>query len=122
MAYPSYPPQPKPPKPPIATTDLWVSIGALLVTVGFGVVAAVMGLFSLAFLDYCPPESCSAEGAATSVFTAVVAAFAIGIIGLVVTVVRLYRRQPAWPFAVGTLVLCAVAFGLGIVGYAVAVG
>jgi hypothetical protein len=58
MAYPGYPP----PKPPIAATDLWVSIGALVLTVLFGMVAAVMGLFSLAFLDYCPPESCSAEG------------------------------------------------------------
>jgi hypothetical protein len=118
MAYPGYPP----PKPPIAATDLWVSIGALVLTVLFGMVAAVMGLFSLAFLDYCPPESCSAEGAATAVFTAVVAAFAIGVVGLVVTVIQLVRRKPAWPFAVGTLLLCAVAVGLGGVGYAMAVG
>jgi len=124
MAYPSYPPppQPRPAKPPIATTDLWVSIGALVLTVGFGAVAAVMGLFSLAFLDYCPPESCSAEGAATAVFTALVAAFGIGVVGLVVTVIQLVRRKPAWPFAVGTLLLCAVAVGLGGVGYAMAVG
>jgi hypothetical protein len=118
MAYPSYPP----PKPPIVATDLWVSIGALVLTVLFGMVAAVMGLFSLAFLDYCPPESCSAEGAATAVFTALVAAFAIGVVGLVVTVIQLVRRKPAWPFAVGTLLLCAVAVGLGGVGYAMAVG
>jgi hypothetical protein len=58
MAHPSYPP-PRPPKPPIATGDLVISIGALILTVAFGVVAAAMGLFSLAFLDYCPPESCS---------------------------------------------------------------
>lgn len=119
MAYPSYPPAPK---PPIATTDLWVSIGALLLTVAFGVVAAVMGLFSLAFLDYCPPESCSAEGAVNAVFTALLAAFAIGVVGLVVTVIQLVRRKPAWPFAVGTFVLCAVAVGLGGVGYGMAVG
>jgi hypothetical protein len=121
MAHPSYPP-PRPPKPPIATTDLWVSIGALVLTVAFGVVAAVMGLFSLAFLDYCPPQSCSADGAATAVLTALLAAFAIGVVGLVVTVIQLYRRKQAWPFAVGTLVLCAVAVGLGGVGYAMAVG
>ncbi len=47
------------PKPPIATTDLAVSIGALILTVAFGVVAAAVGLFSPAFLDYCPPESCA---------------------------------------------------------------
>src|SRR5690348_16429671 len=105
MAYPSYPPsaQPKPPKPPIATTDLWVSVGALVLTVGLGVVATTMGVFSLAFLDSCPPPSCSAEGAATAVWTALLAAFAVGVVGLVVTVIQLYRRKPAWPFAVGTL-------------------
>ncbi|MBW8711633.1 MAG: hypothetical protein JF631_11460, partial [Mycobacterium sp.] len=53
MGYPSYPP-PRPPKPPISTADLAVSICALIVTVVFGVVAAAIGLFSLAFLDYCP--------------------------------------------------------------------
>jgi hypothetical protein len=121
MAYPGYPPPPQP-KPPLATTDLWISIGALVLTVAFGGVASVMGLFSLAFLDYCPPESCSAEGAVTAVGTALLAAVAIGIAGLVVTVIQLYRRKPAWPFAVGTFVLCVVAVGLGGVGYTMAVG
>ena len=51
-----------------------------------------------------------------------VAAFAIGVVGLVVTVVQLYRRKPGWPFAVATFVLCAIAVVLGGVGYAIAVG
>ena len=85
-------------------------------------VAAALGLFSLAFLDYCPPESCSAEGAATAVGTALFIAFAIGVVGLVVTVVQLFRRKRGWPFAVATLVLCALAVVLGGVGYAMAVG
>ena len=121
MGHPGYPP-PRLPKPPIASTDLWVSIGALIVTVAFGVAAATMGVLSLAFLDYCPPESCSAEGAATAVGTALLAAFAIGVVGLVVTVVQLYRRKPGWPFALATFVLCAIAVVLGGVGYAIAVG
>ena len=121
MGHPSYPPPP-PSKPPIATTDLWVSIGALTVTVFFGAASAVMGLFSLAFLDYCPPESCSADGAATAVGIALLAAFAIGVAGLAVTVIQLVRRKPGWPFAVATLVLCALAVVLGGVGYAMAVG
>ena len=121
MAHPGYP-QPRPAKPPIATTDLTISIGALVLTVVFGVVAAAMGLFSLAFLDNCPPESCSAQGAATAVGIALLAAFAIGVIGLVVTVIQLHRRKPGWPFAVATFVLCAVAVVLGGVGYAMAVG
>jgi len=121
MEHPSYPP-PRPPKPPIATADLWVSIGALVLTVAFGVVAAAMGVFSLAFLDYCPPESCSTEGAASAVGIALLAAFAIAVVGLVVTVIQLYRRKPGWPFAVATFVLCALAVVLGGVGYAIAVG
>jgi hypothetical protein len=108
MAYPSYPP-PLPPPPPIATTDLVISIGAVILTVAFGVVAAAMGLFSLAFLDYCPPATCSAEGAAAAVGIALLAAFAIGVVGLVVTVIQLVRRKPGWPFAVATFVLCALA-------------
>jgi hypothetical protein len=117
MAYPSYPPL----KPPISTADLWVSIGALVVTVVFGAAAAVMGLFSLAFLDYCPPESCSADGAVTAVGIALLAAFVIGVVGLVVTVIQLVRRKPGWPFAVATFVLCALAVVLGGVGYGMAV-
>ena len=42
--------------------------------------------------------------------------------GLVVTVIQFVRREPAWPFAAGALVLCVVAVGLGGVGYAMAVG
>jgi hypothetical protein len=121
MAHPSYPPQ-RLPKPPIATANLWVSIGALVLTVAFGVVAAAMGVFSLAFLDSCPPQTCSAEGAVTAVGIALLAAFAIGVVGLVVTVIQLYRRKPGWPFAVATFVLCALAVALGGVGYAIAVG
>jgi hypothetical protein len=123
MAQPSYPAYPaQPSKPPIVRTDLWISIGVLAFTVVFGVVAATMGLFSLAFLDYCPRESCSAEGAATAVGTGLLAALAIGVIGLVVTVIQLYRRKPGWPFAVATFLLCALAVVLGGVGYAAAVG
>ncbi len=118
MAHPSYPP----PKPPIAISDLVISIGALILTLAFGVVAAAMGLFSLAFLDYCPPQSCSAEGAASAVVFALMAAFAIGVVGLVVTVIQLVRRKPGWPFAVATFLLCGLAVVLGGVGYAMAVG
>jgi hypothetical protein len=43
MAQPGYP-QPRPPKPPIATTDLTISIAALVLTVGFGLVVTVLQL------------------------------------------------------------------------------
>jgi hypothetical protein len=118
MAPPPYPPS----KPPRSVTDLWVSIAVLVLTVLMGGVGAVFGLFSLAFLDYCPPESCSVDGAVTAVMTALLIAAVVGIIGLIITVVQLVRRKPAWPFAVGTLVVCAVVLAGGAVGYASAVG
>jgi hypothetical protein len=124
MARPGYPaPEPpKPPKPPIATTDLFVSIGAIALTVLLGVVAAPTGMFSLAFLDNCPPQTCTADGAATAVWTALLAALAIGVLGVVLTAVQLHRRKPGWPVALATFVLCVLAVGLGAVGYALAVG
>jgi hypothetical protein len=124
MGQPSYPsyPAPVPPKPPISGADLAVSITALVVTVLVGAVGAVFGLFSLAFLDYCPAPRCSIDGAVTAVMTAVGAALVIGVAGLVVTVVQLFRRKRGWPFAVGTLVLCVIALVCGGVGYAIAVG
>lgn len=84
--------------------------------------AAFFGVFSLAFLDHGPPESCSADDAFTAVATALLIAVAVGTIGLTITIVRLYRRRLAWPFAIGTLGLCLFAFFVGAVGYAVAIG
>jgi hypothetical protein len=122
MGQPSYPPAARPPKPPVSGGDVAISIAALILTGLLGAVAAVFGLFSLAFLDHCPPESCSADGAATAVGTALFVAFLIGLAGLVATVVALVRRKRGWPFAVATLVLCAIAIFFGGVGYSIAVG
>jgi hypothetical protein len=94
MGQPSYPTA-GPLRPPVSGGDLAISIVALVGTVLMGAAAAVFGLFSLAFLDHCPPESCSAEGAATAVGTELVVAFLIGVAGLVVTIVQLVERRPA---------------------------
>ncbi len=118
MTYPGYPP---PAKPPRSGADLAISIAALTLTVLFGAAAAFFGLFSLAFLDSCPPATCSAEGAVTAVLTSLLVAGGIGVVGLVVTIVALVRRRTAWPFGVGTLVLCVLVVFLGGVGYIAAV-
>jgi hypothetical protein len=120
MGQPSYPPA-RPPKPPVATTDVSISVALLVITAVLGVISAAMGLFMLAFLDNCPPESCSAEGAVTAVGTALLVALAIGIVGAVVTVIQLFRRRPGWPLAAGTLALCLLTLFVGGVGYIVAV-
>ena len=111
-----------PGKTPLSATDLWISVVALTLTVLVGAVGAVGGLFSLAFLDYCPPESCSADGAASAVLRSVLIAGVFGLAGLTVTIFRLRRRKTGWPFAVATFCICAVVLGTGFVGYIVATG
>jgi hypothetical protein len=113
---------PAPAKPPISAADLTISIISLVLTLLLGGSAAVMGFFLLAFLDYCPPETCSADGAVTAVGISLIVAVVVGLVGLVVTIVQLVRRSPAWPFAVGTLVLCGVICAFGFAGYFAAVG
>ena len=115
-------PPPSPAKPPVSVADLVVSILAIVFTVAFGVVAAAMGLFMLAFLDHCPPATCSVDGAVTAVGTALVVALVVGIVGMVLTIVALVRRKLAWPFAVGTMLACGAICLLGGVGYFTAVG
>lgn len=109
-------------KPPLSAADLWISVAALMLTVLVSAVGAVGGLFSLAFLDYCPPESCSADGAESAVLGSVLIAGLVGSAGLTVTIIRLRRRKPGWPFAIATLCTCAVVLCAGLVGYIVATG
>ena len=120
MSY-GYPPVPHP-KRPISGADLAISIIALVLTAIVGGGGALMGLLLLAFLDVCPPERCNVDGAVTAIFTAVVVAGVVALIGAVLTIVQLIRRVPAWPFAVATLGLCALALVAGGIGYDSAVG
>jgi hypothetical protein len=106
----------------LSTTDVWVSVAALILTAMIGAVGAVGGLFSLAFLDYCPPESCSANGAESAVLGSLLIAGLVGSAGLTVTIIRLARRKPAWLFPIATLCTCAVVLCPGLVGYIVATG
>lgn len=122
MAHPGYPGYPPPARRPRSGADIAISITALVLTAALGAIAAFFGVFSLAFLDSCPPATCSAEGAVNAVLTSLLVAGGIGVVGLVVTVVQLVRRKTGWPFAVATLVLCVAAVVLGGVGYVAAVG
>jgi hypothetical protein len=99
-----------------------LSIVLVVIAVGGWVVAAGMEFMFLAFTDYCPPERCSAEGAATSVMVSVSVAAAVTLIGSVWTIVRPVRRRLGWPHAVATLIVSAAVELLGFVGYFAAVG
>lgn len=107
---------------PRSRADVVISIALLVATVLMGAVAAFLGLFSLAFLDHCPPSTCSVDGAVTAVFTALAAAALIGVIGLAATVVALIRRASAWPYALATFCLCATSLFLGVLRYGAAIG
>ena len=89
--------------------------------VGWGMAAGMEFMF-LAFTDYCPPEHCSADQAATSVLVSVSVAAVLTVIGCIATIIQLVRRRPGWPFAVATLAAPTLVELLGVVGYFVAVG
>lgn len=101
--------------------DIAVSVTALVFTVLLGGFAVLAGIFSLAFLDYCPPESCSADGAFTAVATTLLALGIIAVAGLILTIVRLARKRMSWPYSVGTLALCMITCAVGVAMYAAAV-
>lgn len=117
-----YPPYyPPPPPPPRNAGDVTASIVTMVLTVILVCGGAFMGLMSLAFLDYCPPATCSVDGAVTASTTTVVIAGLVAVGGIVATIVRLVVRKTAWPFAVGTLGLCLGVFALGAMAYTAAV-
>lgn len=130
MGYPGYPPPPgypqypgyPPPAPQRSTSDVTISIVIMVLTILMGAAAVFFGIFSLAFLDYCPPATCSAEGAATAVMTSLGVAALVGLVGMVVTIIQLARRKRAWPFAAGTFGLCVLVLFFGVLGYSAAVG
>ena len=125
MPYPpGYPPPgyPPPPKPPIAAADLTISVVAMILTVVGTVGAGFMGLMMLAFTDYCPPETCHIDAGVTAIMTGLGIAALIAVVGVGWTIVRLVRRLPAWPFAMGTLGLCAASCLLALWGYIQATG
>jgi hypothetical protein len=113
---------PRAARPPRSTADVVISVAVLVLTVLMGGVAVFLGVFSLAFLDHCPPPSCSVDGAVTAVFTALMVAAVIGLLGLVLTVVALVRRATAWPYAVATFALCVLTLFIGVLRYGAAVG
>lgn len=114
-------PAPRPPAPR-SVVDMTISIVVLVLTEVMGAVATFLGLFAVAFLDDCPPATCSASGAVSAVFTALLGAAGVGVVGLALTVVALVRRATAWPYAIATFVLCALTLYLGSLGFGAAIG
>lgn len=115
MAYPT------PPTPPSNRPDITISVLLMVLTVLTVGAGAVMGVFSVAFLDHCPRPRCSAEGAVTASMMTVAIAALVGLAGIIMTIVRLTRRKRAWPFALGTLGASMAVFVVGAFAYTAAV-
>lgn len=110
-----------PTKRPILGWDIAVSIAVLLLGGGFLVVAAVIDLFSAAFVDHCPVRTCSAGAAVASLGISWFVMLLLVIIGAVLTIVSLVRRRQSWWIALLTLVLVVAVWIAGFVLYSQAV-
>jgi uncharacterized BrkB/YihY/UPF0761 family membrane protein len=102
--------------------DIAASITLLVVAWALFACYAVVGLVLLAFIDHCPPESCSTDDAFDALALAGVGIFAVLAVMSVWSVVRMVRRRRSW--WVGVLGILAVAAGavVGVFGYGAAVG
>ncbi|HVX09363.1 hypothetical protein [Humibacter sp.] len=109
-------------KPPYLVWDIVVSVITWLVTGAFIGMASFIAVFGLAFLDYCPPQSCSAEAAVACLFAAGTASVVVALAGFVWGLVRMFHRQPSWWMTVGAFVLCVGCWAGGFVSAARAVG
>lgn len=109
-------------KPPYIIWDIIVSVMIWLMTGAFIGVSAFIAIFSLAFIDYCPPQSCSSEAAFSCLFAAGVASVVVAIGGFVGGLIRILRRAPSWWVSVGAFVLCLICWAGGFISAARAVG
>ena len=102
--------------------DVAVSVVLLVLAAAVGIVGGIVAFVSVAFLDNCPPESCSVDGAVSAQFTAALVVILAFVVGLIATIVTLATRRRGWWVALLTVVVLVVVWLLGFVGYFAAVG
>jgi hypothetical protein len=110
-----------PTKRPLVGWDIAVSIGILLLSGGFLVIAAVIDLFSAALVANCPVRTCSAGAAVASLGISWFVMFLLVTIGAVLTIISLLRRHRSWWIALLALVLVVAVWIIGFVLYSQAV-
>ncbi|MEQ3554422.1 hypothetical protein WIS52_28485 [Pseudonocardia nematodicida] len=107
---------------PLLVWDVALSGFALALTGMLIALGVFGGVFLMAFLDYCPPRTCSSLNILVSVGGSLVVAVAAGIAGLAMTVLRIVERRVSWPFAAVTLLIAAAAIAFGAADYTTAIG
>src|ERR1700730_2389209 len=91
------------PKPRTDGSDVVLSTVLLVISAISWATAAGMEFFAMAFTDYCPAETCSADRAFLSIAVGLSAAAALFVIGAVLAIIRNIRRRLGWAFAGGTV-------------------
>ena len=102
--------------------DIALSVFLLVLAATVGIVGGILAFFSIAFIDNCPPETCSADGAVSAQFTAALVVILAFVVGLIATIVALASRRRGWWVALLTVVIILIIWVLGFVGYFAAVG
>ncbi len=102
--------------------DIGLSILFLVLAVVVGVMGAFFGLFAVAFIDYCPADTCNADAAVSAQFAAALVVILIGVVGLIATTIALVTRRRGWWIGLLTLVGILIAWFVGFLGYFAAVG
>ncbi len=113
---------PTPPAPARSTGDVLASVVLWAASLLMLFAGGAVGLFFLMFIDYCPPATCSVDGAVTAVFSGLAAALAALVTSVVIGSLRLARRRRAWPFALAGLGAVVLLFAAGLGAGFAAVG
>ncbi|MGI5128680.1 hypothetical protein ACQEVB_17855 [Pseudonocardia sp. CA-107938] len=107
--------------PRIRTADAVVSAVLLVVVAAVVAMGVLGGVFLLAFGE-CTPPRCNGDAAHAAVIAGLALAVVGGLGGLVLAVRRIALRRISWPFALVTLVFCAVVVVAAWAVYRLAVG
>jgi hypothetical protein len=99
-----------------------LSVVLLIVAAVVIYVGVLVGVFALALLDSCYAPRCSEGAVWTAVVAPLIAAVVLGLAGMVATIVSLVRGRPAWPFALGGLVVVVLVLAAGAVAYTASAG
>lgn len=105
------------PAPAAGPTRGWDIATSLALYVLSGCAALIGGFYSfmhLAYLDTCPPPGC--QTLAHAVMLDAAAGIVLLAIGLVWGAIRRARLRPAWPVALGTLILVILVWAGGFFG------
>lgn len=100
------------------STDRSATIALLVSSAVIAVFAALQLLLALAFIDHCPPETCSTADATRSMFFGQGLILASLVVGIALCVWRLVKKQTAWWIALATLgaVLASTIIGFVSIG------